>query len=126
MIITAIAGWGAGGVRAASEWRRWRRVDEAESWARPPSEPSPPQVPGTSPSAVRGNLETGRKTLRRLLSYVRPHWPYAAGIMGALVTAALMDLTQVWILEFFFIYQVVRLGHVEILPNLLFLPGTTL
>src|SRR5438309_542551 len=124
-IITPIFGWGVWGVLAAREWRRWKRAHDVESSDRPSSEISPPQVPGTSPSAVRGNLETGRKTLRRLLSYVRPHWPYAAGIMGALVTAALMDLTQVWILAFFFIDQVVRLGHVEILPNVLLLLGTT-
>src|SRR5438132_1016089 len=123
-IITPIFGWGVWGVLAAREWRRWKRAHDVESSDRPSSEISP-QVPGTSPSAVRGNLETGRKTLRRLLSYVRPHWPYAAGIMGALVTAALMDLTQVWILAFFFIDQVVRLGHVEILPNVLLLLGTT-
>src|SRR5256885_17249840 len=67
---------------AAREWRRWKRAHEVESSDQPSSEVSPPQVPGTSPSAVQGNLETGGKTLRRLLSYVRPHWPYAAGIMG--------------------------------------------
>src|SRR5437660_2325928 len=124
-IIAPIFGWGVWGVLAAREWRRWKRAHDVESSNRPSSEISPPRVPGTSPSAVQGNLETGRKTLRRLLSYVRPHWPYAAGIMGALVTAALMDLTQVWILAFFFIDQVVRLGHVEILPNVLLLLGTT-
>src|SRR5438309_4359575 len=124
-IITPIFGWGVWGVLAAREWRRWKRAHDVESSDRPSSEISPPQVPGTSPSAVRGNLETGRKTLRRLLSYVRPHWPHAAGIMSTLVTAALMDLTQVWILAFFFNDQVVRLGHVEILPNVLLLLGTT-
>ena len=124
-IIAPIFGWGVWGVLAAREWRRWKRAHDVESSNRPSSEISPPRVPGTSPSAVQGNLETGRKTLRRLLSYVRPHWPYAAGIMGALVTAALMDLSQVWILAFFFIDKVVRLGQVEILPNVLLLLGTT-
>jgi len=45
--------------------------------------------------------------------------------MAGLVIAALMDLTQVWILAFLFIGQVVRLGHVELLPNVLLLLGTT-
>src|SRR5256714_14036234 len=116
-IITPIFGWGVWGVLAAREWRRWKRAHDVESSNRPSSEISPPRVPGTSPSAVQGNLETGRKTLRRLLSYVRPHWPYAARVIGALVTAALIGLTQGWILAFFFLGQVVRVGHVEILSN---------
>src|SRR5438105_1499900 len=123
--IAPIFAWGVWGVLAAREWRRWRRAHDVESSDRPSSDISPPRVPGTSPSAVQGNLEAGRKTLRRLLSYVRPHWPYAAGIMAGLVIAAVMDLTQVWILAFLFIGQVVRLGHVELLPNVLLLLGTT-
>ena len=123
--IAPIFAWGVWGVLAAREWRRWKRAHDVESSNRPSSEISPPRVPGTSPSAVQGNLEAGRKTLRRLLSYVRPHWPYAAGVMGGLVIAAVMDLTQVWILAFLFIGQVVRLGHVELLPNVLLLLGTT-
>src|SRR2546430_484744 len=93
-IITPIFGWGVWGGLVARALRCWKRAHQVESSDQPSSEVSPPQVPGTSPSAVQGNLETGGKNLRRLLSYVRPHWPYAAGIMGALVTAALMDLTQ--------------------------------
>ena len=123
--IAPIFAWGVWGVLAAREWRRWKRAHDVESSDRPSSDISPPRVPGTSPSAVQGNLEAGRKTLRRLLSYVRPHWPYAAGVMGGLVIAAVMDLTQVWILAFLFIGQVVRLGHVELLPNVLLLLGTT-
>ena len=123
--IAPIFAWGVWGILAAREWRRWRRAHDVESSDRPSSDISPPRVPGTSPSAVQGNLEAGRKTLRRLLSYVRPHWPYAAGVMGGLVIAAVMDLTQVWILAFLFIGQVVRLGHVELLPNVLLLLGTT-
>jgi len=123
--IAPIFAWGVWGVFAAREWRRWKRAHDVESSDRPSSDISPPRVPGTSPSAVQGNLEAGRKTLRRLLSYVRPHWPYAAGVMGGLVIAAVMDLTQVWILAFLFIGQVVRLGHVELLPNVLLLLGTT-
>src|SRR5947208_1540808 len=124
-IIAPIFGWGVWGVLAAREWRRWKRAHDVESSNRPSSEISPPRVPGTSPSAVQGHLETVRKTVGAGIRYVRPHWPYAAGIMGALVTAALMDLSQVWILAFFFIDKVVRLGQVEILPNVLLLLGTT-
>src|SRR5436853_251659 len=123
--IAPVFAWVVWGVLAAREWRRWKRAHDVESSDRPSSDISPPRVPGTSPSAVQGNLEAGRKTLRRLLSYVRPHWPYAAGVMGGLVIAAVMDLTQVWILAFLFIGQVVRLGHVELLPNVLLLLGTT-
>src|SRR5207249_3302110 len=125
-IAAPVLAWGIWGVIATQERRRWVRAHVLSSPSRSRSEISPSQVPGTSPSTVRSDSEPGRKqTLRRLLSYVRPHWPYAAGIMAGLVIAALMDLTQVWILAFLFIGQVVRLGHVELLPNVLLLLGTT-
>jgi len=125
-IAAPVLAWGIWGVIATQERRRWVRAHVLSSPGRPGSEISPSQVPGTSPSTARSDSELGRKqTLRRLLSYVRPHWPYAAGIMAGLVIAALMDLTQVWILAFLFIGQVVRLGHVELLPNVLLLLGTT-
>src|SRR5437016_346541 len=125
-IAAPVLAWGIWGVIATQERRRWVRAHVLSSPSRSGSEISPSQVPGTSPSTVRSDSEPGRKqTLRRLLSYVRPHWPYAAGIMAGLVIAALMDLTQVWILAFLFIGQVVRLGHVELLPNVLLLLGTT-
>src|SRR5437016_9933479 len=123
--IAPIFAWGVWGVLAAREWRRWKRAHDVESSDRPSSDISPPRVPGTSTSAVQRNLEQGRKPIRRPLPYSRPHWPYAAGVMGGLVIAAVMDLTQVWILAFLFIGQVVRLGHVELLPNVLLLLGTT-
>src|SRR5947209_932928 len=125
-ITAPVLAWGIWGVIATQERRRWVRAHVLSSPSRSMSEISPSQVPGASPSTVRSDSEPGRKqTLRRLLSYVRPHWPYAAGIMAGLVIAALMDLTQVWILAFLFIGQVVRLGHVELLPNVLLLLGTT-
>ena len=125
-ITAPIFAWGIWGVITAREWRRWSRAHKVGSPSPPGSEIAPSQVPGTSSSPVRGDSEPVRKqTLRRLLSYLRPHWPYAAGVMAGLVIAALMDLTQVWILAFLFIGQVVRLGHVELLPNVLLLLGTT-
>ena len=125
-ITAPIFAWGIWGVITAREWRRWSRAHKVGSPSPPGSEIAPSHVPGTSSSPVRGDSEPVRKqTLRRLLSYLRPHWPYAAGVMAGLVIAALMDLTQVWILAFLFIGQVVRLGHVELLPNVLLLLGTT-
>jgi len=95
-IAAPVLAWGIWGVIATQERRRWVRAHVLSSPSRSGSEISPSQVPGTSPSTVRSDSEPGRKqTLRRLLSYVRPHWPYAAGIMAGLVIAALMDLTQV-------------------------------
>ncbi len=124
-IAAPVLAWGIWGVIATQERRRWVRAHVLSSPSRPRSEISPSQVPGTSPSTVRTSEPVRKQTLRRLLSYVRPHWPYAAGVMAGLVMAALMDLTQVWILAFLFIGQVVRLGHVELLPNVLLLLGTT-
>jgi len=69
--------------------------------------------------------ERHRPTLRRILSYVKPHWPYVAGILAAIVTAAALDLYQVWIVAFLFIGEVGYRGNIGILPSIITLLAMT-
>ena len=69
--------------------------------------------------------ERHRPTLRRILSYVKPHWPYVAGILAAIVTAAALDLYQVWIIAFLFIGEVGYRSNIGILPSIVTLLAMT-
>ena len=126
LVIAPFFAWAIWGVIVIRERRRWERTPGVEAPKQLSSGTSPQRVPAPGLSPVRTDSGPGRtRTLGRLLSYVRPHWPYAAAVFAAIVTAASMDLTQVWILSFLFIGQVARLGHAELLPTVLLLLGAT-
>jgi len=62
-------------------------------------------------------LEPKQKaTLRRILSYLKPHWPYVAALSTAIVAAAALDLAQPWIIA------ILLVGEVLLKSNLGFLP----
>jgi ATP-binding cassette, subfamily B, bacterial MsbA len=67
---------------------------------------------------------TGKPTLRRLLGYVRPHWPHAVGIALAIVATASLDLALPWIMGPILVDQVIGPpGNVALLPWVLLLLG---
>lgn len=54
----------------------------------------------------------GKSTLRRILGYVRPHWPYAAGVALAIIASSAAELAQPWILGILLIEQTLGNGDV--------------
>jgi len=77
------------------------------------------------PLPTSAGAERHRHTLRRILSYVKPHWPYAAGVLAAVVVAAALDLYQVWIVAFQFIGEVGQRGNIGLLPSIMILLAGT-
>src|SRR5437773_462128 len=62
-------------------------------------------------------LEPKQKaTLRRILSYLKPHWPYLSALSTSIVAAAALDLAQPWIIA------ILLVGEVLLKSNLGFLP----
>jgi len=54
-----------------------------------------------------------RRTVLRLLSYVRPHWKYAVGVAAAIIATAGLDLAQPWIIGFVLINGVLGGGNLS-------------
>jgi subfamily B ATP-binding cassette protein MsbA len=57
-----------------------------------------------------------RSTLARIFSYVKPHWPYAAGVTAAIIAAASLDLAPPWIISFLVVGRVISNGDLGFLP----------
>ncbi len=57
-----------------------------------------------------------KNTLRRLLSYLKPHWPYALAILLSMVGSAALDLAQPWITGFLLFGEVITRKNLDLLP----------
>src|SRR5438552_1876010 len=86
------------------------------------------------PSADLSQAKTGghsrRRTVFRLLSYVKIHWPYAVGVTVAIISGAALNLAQPWIIGFVFFNSVLGGGNLSqanlgLLPFVIFLLGLT-
>src|SRR5438132_80677 len=86
------------------------------------------------PSADLSQAKTGghsrRRTVFRLLSYVKIHWPYAVGVTVAITSGAALNLAQPWIIGFVFFNSVLGGGNLSqanlgLLPFVIFLLGLT-
>src|SRR2546430_17702477 len=82
------------------------------------------------PSADLSQAKTGghsrRRTVFRLLSYVKIHWPYAVGVTVAIISGAALNLAQPWIIGFVFFNSVLGGGNLSqanlgLLPFVIFL-----
>jgi ATP-binding cassette, subfamily B, bacterial MsbA len=82
--------------------------------------PTPNGTPFLEPEIELG-VGTGRSTLRRLLDYVKPHWPYAVAIGVAIVGTASLELAIPFLLGVVLIDQVIRAGNLGLLPMVVIL-----
>lgn len=63
----------------------------------------------------------GKTTFRRLLAYVKPHWPYAVGVGMAIVAAASFELALPWVTGKVLIDDVIVRQNPGLLPFVLVL-----
>ncbi|TLZ59901.1 MAG: ABC transporter ATP-binding protein [Methanobacteriota archaeon] len=117
-------------------WVKIRRALNAENlglrWDGTSSEIASAEEPvevDFSQLRARGKART-QQTLWRLMSYVRPHWPYAVGVTAAIVSGAALELVQPWILGFILIGDVLGGGNLSranlgLLPWVVLLLGVT-
>ncbi len=97
-----------------------------DRWGHPRDESSDISLERKGPHAEQPR----RQTVLRLLSYVRPHWQYAAGVVAAIIAGVALDLTQPWILGFVLFNRVLGGGDLSranlgLLPQVAFLLGLT-
>ena len=79
-------------------------------------------------SQTRSTEHPRRRTVSRLLSYVKAHWPYAVGVSAAIVVGSVLDLAQPWVIGFVFINGVLGGGNLaranpSLLPRVIVLLG---
>ena len=68
-------------------------------------------------------LSKPKGTLRKLFSYLRPHWPYVLAIGIAMATSDALNLAQPWIIGFLLFGNVIALRNMAFLPTVIALLG---
>ena len=68
-------------------------------------------------------LSKPKGTLRKLFSYLRPHWPYVLAIGIAMAASDALNLAQPWIIGFLLFGNVIALRNVGFLPTVIALLG---
>ena len=68
-------------------------------------------------------LSKPKGTLRKLFSYLRPHWPYVLSIGIAMATSDALNLAQPWIIGFLLFGNVIALRNMAFLPTVIALLG---
>jgi len=68
-------------------------------------------------------LSKPKGTLRKLFSYLRPHWPYVLAIGIAMAASDALNLAQPWIIGFLLFGNVIALRNIAFLPTVIALLG---
>jgi len=68
-------------------------------------------------------LSKPKGTLRKLFSYLRPHWPYVLAIGIAMAASDALNLAQPWIIGFLLFGNVIALRNIAFLPTVIAMLG---
>src|SRR5256712_4157739 len=68
-------------------------------------------------------LSKPKGTLRKLISYLRPHWPYVLAIGIAMAASDALNLAQPWIIGFLLFGNVIALRNIAFLPTVIAMLG---
>jgi len=68
-------------------------------------------------------LSKPKGTLRKLFSYLKPHWPYVLAIGIAMAASDALNLAQPWIIGFLLFGNVIALRNIAFLPTVIALLG---
>jgi len=68
-------------------------------------------------------LSKPKGTLRKLFSYLKPHWPYVLAIGIAMATSDALNLAQPWIIGFLLFGNVIALRNIAFLPTVIAMLG---
>ncbi len=68
-------------------------------------------------------LSKPKGTLRKLFSYLKPHWPYVLAIGIAMAASDALNLAQPWIIGFLLFGNVIALHNLAFLPTVIAMLG---
>jgi len=68
-------------------------------------------------------LSKPKGTLRKLFSYLKPHWPYVLAIGIAMAASDALNLAQPWIIGFLLFGNVIALRNIAFLPTVIAMLG---